>query len=503
MKELRVVLTARGMAEGGSWIVPRYLGEVRLRKPPAMYWAVAATMKASDGTESPLSARLPGVLAAVALCLVLAGGAARVCGGRAAFLGATVAVSSWLFLQHAGLAETDVALCLFTTLSVLAVYRGLRGPPSWRPWACAGLAAAAGFLVKGPAAIAIPAGTGLAFYFAGRRWRTRGTGMGWVWSAAVFLAVVSPWYVALLLRSDATGAAVRDVSATEMAATFLGKNHSGPLGYYLVDLPRQMMPWPLLLPPALWLLWRRARARPGPRFLLTWFTVSFVLLCVTGNKQEQYTVILLPSTSLIVGACLRAGFRARPSPMRTVCRALAATSLALLDAAGVWMAVGEIRDCAIFLSPAVAIGAILIVGSLALVSVARLRRFGLWVGGLAALAACLFVAKLVWLDPAAAYEASIVPFARAAGPLIAPEERVLVEGETHYRAVVEYYLHRRTVDQWGLAEEGDRAVAPRWRVVLTDGPTAGPVPPGAVLDLGSSRLRCLLYRDGASPPGRG
>ena len=37
-QELRVILTARDMARGGSWLVPHYQGEPRLHKPPLMYW---------------------------------------------------------------------------------------------------------------------------------------------------------------------------------------------------------------------------------------------------------------------------------------------------------------------------------------------------------------------------------------------------------------------------------------------------------------------------------
>jgi 4-amino-4-deoxy-L-arabinose transferase-like glycosyltransferase len=41
-KELRVALTARHMVESGDWITPESLDHLRLRKPPLMYWAMAA-----------------------------------------------------------------------------------------------------------------------------------------------------------------------------------------------------------------------------------------------------------------------------------------------------------------------------------------------------------------------------------------------------------------------------------------------------------------------------
>ena len=45
-QELRVLLAARTMAEGGSWLIPQFMGEERLRKPPLMYWLVATAFKA-------------------------------------------------------------------------------------------------------------------------------------------------------------------------------------------------------------------------------------------------------------------------------------------------------------------------------------------------------------------------------------------------------------------------------------------------------------------------
>ena len=58
--EPRYAVTSRAMLETGDWVVPRFLGEVRTAKPPAIYWLQAAAMREGmltlkqDGIEKVL-----------------------------------------------------------------------------------------------------------------------------------------------------------------------------------------------------------------------------------------------------------------------------------------------------------------------------------------------------------------------------------------------------------------------------------------------------------------
>ena len=61
-QELRVALTAREMVDSGNWLVPRYQEQVRLKKPPLMYWLVASAFSLTEKTASVTVARLPGVV---------------------------------------------------------------------------------------------------------------------------------------------------------------------------------------------------------------------------------------------------------------------------------------------------------------------------------------------------------------------------------------------------------------------------------------------------------
>ena len=55
---------AREMVDSGDWLVPRYLGDVWVHKPPLLYWLVSASWTVFGIGEA--SARLVSVLAMVA-----------------------------------------------------------------------------------------------------------------------------------------------------------------------------------------------------------------------------------------------------------------------------------------------------------------------------------------------------------------------------------------------------------------------------------------------------
>src|SRR5437867_1102164 len=57
-----------GMLESGDWVLPRMFGQVYLRKPPGMSWAIAASSAVFGETE--FAARLPSALAMMGMALV-------------------------------------------------------------------------------------------------------------------------------------------------------------------------------------------------------------------------------------------------------------------------------------------------------------------------------------------------------------------------------------------------------------------------------------------------
>src|SRR5215212_278101 len=79
--EVLAAYPAKEMLHGGHWIVPMFAGIPRTAKPPGMNWIIAAFMTIFD-SDAEWVVRLPSVLAAVALALLLGNFAARFYGQR-------------------------------------------------------------------------------------------------------------------------------------------------------------------------------------------------------------------------------------------------------------------------------------------------------------------------------------------------------------------------------------------------------------------------------------
>lgn len=315
--ELRVLMCARNMAEGGDWLVPVYEREVRINKPPLMYWVVATVFLAAGGTESLALARgVNGVFGVLLVAATYWCGRHWV-GRRRAWMGALAAATCYLFLRFARLCETDVALTLFTTLACFGLWRAAAGRRGVWWWVLAGVFSGVGFLFKGPAALALPLAALATGYItrAVPSWKHGAAGA--LMFAAPFVVIVLPWYL-YLLSGRVQVAAENDIGY-EMAALMKESPHHGPIIYYLYALPALMMPWGLLLPPAILQAWRR-RSHCRIRFLLGWLASAVVVMSLVKSKQEHYAMLLLPPAALLTGNYLGAVVRNRRSDRYKVTR---------------------------------------------------------------------------------------------------------------------------------------------------------------------------------------
>ena len=300
-QELRVLLTARDMAEHGRWLEPRFLGELRLRKPPLMYWLVGSLYQLGLPSRSAFVGRLPSALGGAAFLLCLYLGGRLLIGRRRAFAGALCAGLSLIVLRQAQLAETDVLQALFVAASTLSGLHALRRAND-RAWMLAGLCAGLGFMIKGPASVCLPPLAWISFALLSRHraqppWRRPGLWTG----LALCLLLAAPWY--LYVERLSSSAAQSQVRA-ELAALLVESPHAASPFYYLYTAPMALLPWGLLLPSACWAAFRRARARRGLAALAAWFATTFIVLSLLRSKQIHYALLLVPPAALITGALL-------------------------------------------------------------------------------------------------------------------------------------------------------------------------------------------------------
>lgn len=301
-QELRVVLTARDMARGADWLVPRYLGEPRLNKPPLQYWTTALAFRVAGTTQSPAVARLPAALQGALLLGFIAALGAVLVGKRRALLAAVIAATTVLFWRFSRLAETDIPQSCFEAAATLCLFHALRQPRSLRWWSMAGLLAGVGFMIKGPAALILPAAAAVTCRMATpRQDRSRIPPSRIGLALLLFAAVAAPWYAYVLFGHEGRAAA-SDVTS-EINALGAGTKHAAPLAFYLYTLPPLLLPWGLLLPWALAAAWR-LRRHDGIRMLLAWFGSSLAVMSVVPSKQAHYSTLLLAPSALLLALWL-------------------------------------------------------------------------------------------------------------------------------------------------------------------------------------------------------
>src|ERR1700730_1997325 len=109
-------LGSRLMVEQGDWLTPHAPDELPLNKPPLTYWLIGISSKLLGANYG--SARLPSVVAALLVLLIVYWLAVRLSGVRAGLVSVAVLASSYLFLSFARMAMSDMLLTLWITASL-------------------------------------------------------------------------------------------------------------------------------------------------------------------------------------------------------------------------------------------------------------------------------------------------------------------------------------------------------------------------------------------------
>ena len=159
--EPRYAQCSRQMLQTGDWVLPRYLDDLRMAKPPLIYWLQAASMSVLGETSE--AARLPSVIGMVATLLLLAVAVRRELSAEHAFWAVLVLGTSVMAVVSAKACLTDAVLLLFVTTAQLCLYRIWTGRGTWPTVVVLGLAVGLTLLTKGPVGLGIHVTTFLAY----------------------------------------------------------------------------------------------------------------------------------------------------------------------------------------------------------------------------------------------------------------------------------------------------------------------------------------------------
>src|SRR5437867_1787435 len=157
-EEGRRILPAIRMLETGNYIVPQVGSNPYYRKPPLVNWLVAATFKIS-GVRNEWTARLPSVLAVLAVAMAFVTIARPSLGPRGSIVAALIWMTNIGMIEKGRLIEIEalyVSLCGLAIIFWLSFWDQKKSP--WLIWTPASVFLGIGLLAKGP--------THLVFFYA-------------------------------------------------------------------------------------------------------------------------------------------------------------------------------------------------------------------------------------------------------------------------------------------------------------------------------------------------
>lgn len=316
--EGRYAFIAQQMNVDRNWLTPHVslAGEVvpYLGKPPLHFWLTAGSFSLFGFDE--WSARVPSFLSFVFLCWCV-WHVARLFFTREAGLVGTLVFSSTVlgfFCGGASIVDFTLAACVGGALTAFAQITARRDSSgNFWPGMLFFVAAALGFMTKGPVAlvlIAIPvAGSSVA----SRNWVPLRT-LPWVAGLAAFFMLTWPWFY---LSERANPGFTRYFFLQENVGRFLfsnygdkyGTGHQQPYGMIWVLYTLGCLPWaPLVLCEVF--VRRRARvllpmtSRSAFTFVCLWAVAPLVVFTFARQLLVTYAIPGLAGFSLVAGSVL-------------------------------------------------------------------------------------------------------------------------------------------------------------------------------------------------------
>ena len=297
---IRYAEVAREMIRSGDWIVPRLEGELFLHKPALIIWLIALP-SALVGKVTPLLARLPSALSAVAIIgLTYYLGKRMFRDFRVGALAGLILLSSKEFFWQARTARADMALTLFILFSLTCFFLAYEssGKKRFFLFILFFVGMALGTLTKGPAVILFYLGPVTLFLFLKKRLRVL-LEPGFWWGWFLFALIVLSWILPYLNR-------VKVSTVLEQFHLSAILSRPEPWYYYLLQFWPRFAPWSFFLPSAVFFLLRKnPDQRDAKLVLLCWIGIIIALIFPIQNKTYRYFLPVFPAYSIILGAACK------------------------------------------------------------------------------------------------------------------------------------------------------------------------------------------------------
>lgn len=283
--EGRYAEISREMINSGDWLTPRLNHIKHFHKPPLVYWFVSSSFLFLGVSE--FTARLPvallGILGLVITYLL------SICLGydkKNSFFSGLILASTLQYFAWIQVLTSDMVFSVF----VLLAFYGF-----WKRNYLFYLGLALAFMVKGPAAVIIPALViGIYAMFIKERIFNRGQFLKGI---ALFLLIVCPWFVYVCIKNPGLfNYFVFFQSLNRMFTEVHGRH--GNIFYFIPVVILGGLPWIIFIP------WAVKLKDKVNLFLFLWIIVPVVFFSFSGSKLPGYILPVYPALAIIIGRYL-------------------------------------------------------------------------------------------------------------------------------------------------------------------------------------------------------
>ncbi|MCJ7664753.1 MAG: glycosyltransferase family 39 protein, partial [Desulfobacterales bacterium] len=278
--EPRRMLLAKDMVRNGHWLVPYLLGKPYIMKPPVLPWLISSGYLLV-GSPDLLAARLFPALAGLLTVVVTFFFAKRLFNQRVGLFAALILATSLLYIRRTRMAEEDIILALFVTLSLLTFFLAYYYQAGKRYYIFFYLFVALGCLTKGPPGLSFPVLTIIPFLLLRRDLRAIRKMELFPW-ALIFGALVVSWYIVAYAQSGMAEA--QNFFVADIWDKFFPQGPGRPFYQYVVQLFAHFFPWSLFLPAlAIYVATKQGKGeRERSLFLLLWIIPNLFLFSLAG-----------------------------------------------------------------------------------------------------------------------------------------------------------------------------------------------------------------------------
>ncbi len=296
---------AREILLSHDWVVMHLDGQPWFVQPPLYFWIGALFAKAFGITS--FAFRLPAAIATIVMGAMTGYAVARQAGTRVGIFASAVLSSCLMQAIIGRLAIMDALLDVAVALTIFFWFRALESGRD-RYFVYGWIAAAFGFLAKGPIAIVAPLLVAGLYALWNRRAEATRLPSLRAWGAGILVAcaVIAPWFVAIAATSGA--GAVGELLGHYTIGRYTGviENQAGPLWYYVPVLLLGFFPWVAFLPMAIAYGIRALKSEETPpniarlwRLAFAWIVMPLLFFSFARTKLPNYVALEFPALALV------------------------------------------------------------------------------------------------------------------------------------------------------------------------------------------------------------